>query len=154
MPKIKKPRKRLYEDLSNEEIALRGIEYANKKEAIKELEAQCKECRKSLESYIDSNGKILESGSKLAVLTHADVDVYLKKILRVGKQLLPEAIDVLRENGFDECIEEIPTIREDVIERLYFEGKISDDLLKLIYQDKSTYAFSVEIKNRMGDAPE
>lgn len=154
MPKIKKPRKRLYEDLSNEEIALRGIEYANKKEAIKELEAQCKECRKPLESYIDSNGKILESGSKLAVLTHADVDVYLKKILRVGKQLLPEAIDVLRENGFDECIEEIPTIREDVIERLYFEGKISDDLLKLIYQDKSTYAFSVEIKNRMGDAPE
>lgn len=154
MPKIKKSRKRLYEDLSNEEIALRGIEYANKKEAIKELEAQCKECRKPLESYIDSNGKILESGSKLAVLTHADVDVYLKKILRVGKQLLPEAIDVLRENGFDECIEEIPTIREDVIERLYFEGKISDDLLKLIYQDKSTYAFSVEIKNRMGDAPE
>lgn len=154
MPKIKKSRKRLYEDLSNEEIALRGIEYANKKEAIKELEAQCKECRKPLESYIDSNGKILESGSKLAVLTHADVDVYLKKILRVGKQLLPEAIDVLRENGFDECIEEIPTIREDVIERLYFEGKISDDLLKLIYQDKSTYAFNVEIKNRMGDAPE
>lgn len=154
MPEVRKPKKKSFEELSNEEIALRGIEYANKKDAIKELEAQCKECRKPLEAYIDSEGRVLESGSKLAVIPHADVDVHLKKTLRVGKQLLPEAIDVLRENGFDECIEEIPTVREDVIERLYSEGKISDELLKTIYQGKSTYAFSVEIKNRMTDAPE
>ena len=151
---IRKPKKKSFEELSNEEIALRGIEYANKKDAIKELEAQCKECRKPLEAYIDSEGRVLESGSKLAVIPHADVDVHLKKTLRVGKQLLPEAIDVLRENGLDECIEEIPTVREDVIERLYSEGKISDELLKTIYQDKSTYAFSVEIKKQMTDAPE
>lgn len=154
MPGARKPKKKSFEELSNEEIALRGIEYANKKDAIKELEAQCKECRKPLEAYIDSEGRVLESGSKLAVIPHADVDVHLKKTLRVGKQLLPEAIDVLRENGLDECIEEIPTVREDVIERLYSEGKISDELLKTIYQSKSTYAFSVEIKNRMTDAPE
>lgn len=154
MPEVRKPKKKSFEELSNEEIALRGIEYANKKDVIKELEAQCKECRKPLEAYIDSEGRVLESGSKLAVIPHADVDVHLKKTLRVGKQLLPEAIDVLRENGFDECIEEIPTVREDVIERLYSEGKISDELLKTIYQGKSTYAFSVEIKNRMTDAPE
>ena len=154
MPGDRKPKKKSFEELSNEEIALRGIEYANKKDAIKELEAQCKECRKPLEAYIDSEGRVLESGSKLAVIPHADVDVHLKKTLRVGKQLLPEAIDVLRENGLDECIEEIPTVREDVIERLYSEGKISDELLKTIYQSKSTYAFSVEIKNRMTDAPE
>lgn len=154
MPEVRKPKKKSFEELSNEEIALRGIEYANKKDAIKELEAQCKECRKPLEAYIDSEGRVLESGSKLAVIPHADVDVHLKKTLRVGKQLLPEAIDVLRENGLDECIEEIPTVREDVIERLYSEGKISDEVLKTIYQDKSTYAFSVEIKNRMMDAPE
>lgn len=154
MPEAKKPKRKSFEELSNEEIALRGIEYANKKDAIKELEAQCKECRKPLEEYIDSAGRVLESGNKLAVIPHADVDVYLKKTLRVGKKLLPEAIDSLRENGLDECIEEIPTVREDVIERLYSEGKISDELLKTIYQDKSTYAFSVEIKNRMADAPE
>lgn len=154
MPAIRKPKKKSFEELSNEEIALRGIEYANKKDAIKELEAQCKECRKPLEAYIDSEGRVLESGSKLAIIPHADVDVHLKKTLRVGKQLLPEAIDVLRENGLDECIEEIPTVREDVIERLYSEGKISDELLKTIYQDKSTYAFSVEIKKQMTDAPE
>ena len=154
MSAAKRIKKKSFEELSNEEIALRGIEYANKKDAIKELEAQCKECRKPLEAYIDSEGRVLEGGSKLAVLTHADVEVHLKKTLRVGKQLLPEAIDVLRENGLDECIEEIPIVREDVIERLYSEGKISDGLLKTIYQDKSTYAFSVGIKNRMGDAPE
>lgn len=152
MPAARK--KKSFEELSNEEIALRGIEYANKKDAIKELEAQCKECRKPLEAYIDSEGRVLESGSKLAVLTHADVDVHLKKTLRVGTQLLPEAIDILRENGLDECIEEIPTVREDVIERLFFEGKIPDELFKRIYQDKSIYSFSVEIRNRMSDAPE
>lgn len=152
MPKIR--RKKSFEELSNEEIALRGIEYANKKDAIKELESQCRECRKPLEAYIDAEGRTLETGSRLAVISHADVDVYLKKTLRVGKQLLPEAIDILRAYKLDECIEEIPTVREDVIERLYIEGKISDDILKKIYQDKSSYAFSVELKSRMSDAPE
>lgn len=152
MPKIR--RKKSFEELSNEEIALRGIEYVNKKDAIKELELQCKECRKPLEAYIDAEGRTLETGSRLAVIPHADVDVYLKKTLRVGKQLLPEAIDILRAYKLDECIEEIPTVREDVIERLYIEGKISDDILKEIYQDKSSYAFSVELKSRMSDAPE
>lgn len=152
MPKIR--RKKSFEELSNEEIALRGIEYVNKKDAIKELESQCKECRKPLEAYIDAEGRTLETGSRLAVIPHADVDVYLKKTLRVGKQLLPEAIDILRAYKLDECIEELPTVREDVIERLYIEGKISDDILKKIYQDKSSYAFSVELKSRMSDAPE
>lgn len=147
MPTVKKPR-------SNEEIVLLGISYAQKKETIKELETQCKEYRKPLEDYVDVEGRVLESGSKLAVITHADVDVHLKKTLRMGKQLLPEAIDVLRENGLDECIEEIPTVREDVVERLYNEGRISDELLLKIFQNKSTYAFSVELKSRMGDAPE
>lgn len=152
MPATKK--KKPFEELSNEEIALRGIEYANKKEAIKELESQCKECRKPLEAYIDAEGRTLESGSKLAVISHADVDVHLKKTLRVGKVLLPEAIDVLRENGLEECIEEVPTIREDVLESMYAAGKVSDEVLKSIYQEKSTYAFSVELKNRFADAPE
>lgn len=147
-------RKKNLDAMSNEELALRGIEYVNKKGAIKELETQCKECRKPLEAYVDASGRVLESGSKLAVVTHADVDVYLKKTLRVSKELLPEAIDILREHKLDECIEEIPVIREDVLERMYSEGKVSDDLLRKIYQDKSTYAFSVELKKRMDDAPE
>lgn len=140
--------------LSNEDIALRGIEYVNKKESIKELESQCKSCRKPLEEYIDTEGIILSSGSKLAVVSHADVDIHLKKTLRVSKVLLPEAIDILRENGLDECIEELPIVREDVIEQCYAEGKISDELLTKIYKSKSSYAFSVEVKSAMGDAPE
>ena len=147
-------RKQSFEELSNEDIALRGIEYVDKKNAIKELEAQCKECRKPLEDYVDSSGRTLESGSILAVLTHADVDVHLKKTLRVGKTLLPVAIDILRAYKLDECIEEVPIVREDVIERLYLEGRISDELLSKIYQSKPTYAFSVELKSKMGDAPE
>ena len=148
------PKKKSYAELSNEDLALRGIEYVNKKNAIKELENQCKECRKPLEEAIKSGGRTLESGSKLLVLPHADVDVHLKQTLRVGKVLLPEAIDVLRENGLDECIEEVPYVREDVLESMYAAGKVSLEILKKIYRNKESFAFSVEVKDRMKDSPE
>lgn len=142
------------EELSNEDLALMGIEFANKKDAVKELESQCKECRKPLEEYLKTSGRELSSGSRIAVLSHADVDVHLKQTLRVSKVLLPEAVGILREKGLDECIEMVPMVREDVVERLHLEGKISDDDLLQIYQLKSNYAFSVELKTRMPDAPE
>lgn len=148
------PKKKAYSELSNEDLALRGIEYVNKKSAIKELEAQCKECRKPLEEALKVSGRTLDSGSRLLVLPHADMDVHLKQTLRVGKVLLPEAIDVLRENGLDECIEEVPYVREDVLESMYNAGKVTTDVLKRIYQSKESFAFSVEVKERMKDSPE
>lgn len=143
-----------FSGLSNEQIALRGIEYVNKKDATKELDKQCKELRKPLEEYLATSGKELASGSILAVVSHADVDVHLKKTLRVSKVLLPEAFDVLTECGCSECIENVPTIREDVLERLIGEGKINEENLKKIYELTKSYAFSVELKDRMPDAPE
>lgn len=143
-----------FSELSNEQIALKGIEYANKKDATKELDKQCKELRKPLEEYLAANGKELASGSILAVVSHADVDVHLKKTLRVSKVLLPEAFDVLTECGCSECIENVPTIREDVLERIIGEGKINEENLKKIYGLTKSYAFSVELKDRMPDAPE
>lgn len=134
--------------VSNEDIALLGITYVNKKDAIKELEAQCKECRKPLEDYIETSGRVLDSGSKLAVVSHADVDVHLKKTLRVTKALTPEAVDVLSEAGLDECIEQVPVVREDILESLYMAGKVPDEVLKKVYVGKSNYAFSVEIKEK------
>lgn len=152
MPKIRK--RKSVAELSNEELALKAIEYVNKKAAIKELDIQCKECRVPLEEALEASGKTLSSGSKLLVLPHADVDVHLKQTLRVGKVLLADAMDVIKENHLDECIELIPTIREDVLERMYNEGKIPDKVLSQIYAEKSSYAFSVDIKERFGDAPE
>lgn len=143
-----------FSELSNEQIALKGIEYVNKKDATKELDKQCKELRKPLEEYLAASGKELSSGSILAVVSHADVDVHLKKTLRVSKVLLPEAFDVLTECGCSECIENVPTIREDVLERLIDEGKIDEESIKKIYELKKSYAFSVELKDRMPDAPE
>lgn len=143
-----------FSELSNEQIALKGIEYANKKDIAKELDKQCKELRKPLEEYLSVSGKELPSGSFLAVVSHADVDVHLKKTLRVSKVLLPEAFDVLTACGCSECIENVPTIREDVLERLIDEGKIDEDTIRKIYELKKSYAFSVELKDRMPDAPE
>ena len=140
--------------LSNEDVALLGINYVTKKNSMKELDGECKEIRKPLEAYIKANGKTLESGSILAVVSHADKDVHIRQTLRVGKVLLPEAFDVLEKNGLKECIENVPTIREDVLEHLYEQGKVSDEVLQQIYAEKSSYAFSVELKPRVSDAPE
>ena len=138
--------KKALEELSNEQLALQGIDFVNKKQAMKELDAQCKEIRKPLEAAVMKSGRTLDSGSKVLVVPYADKDVHIKETLRVGKVLLPEAMDVLRENGLDECIEEVPTIREDVLERLYEEGKVSDEVLQKIYAEKSSWAFSVDLK--------
>ena len=145
MPKAKKSAT----PLDNEQLALQGIEFYNKKVAIKELEGQCKVIRQPLEDAVMSGGRETDKGSKVLVIPFADKDVHLKETLRVGKILLPEAIDVLKENGLEECIENVPTVREDVLERLYDAGKVSDEVLKKIYAEKSSYAFSVDVKDRM-----
>lgn len=143
--------KKALEELSNEQLALQGIDFVNKKQAMKELDAQCKEIRKPLEKAVMESGHTLDSGSKVLVLPYADKDVHIKETLRVGKVLLPEAMDVLRKNGLDECIENVPTIREDVLERLYEEGKVSDEVLQQIYAEKSSWAFSVDLKPHYDD---
>lgn len=145
------PKKKNTQQYTDEDIALQGITYASYKQVIKEFEAKCKECRKPLEEYVDAKGNTLANGSKLAVVYSAGTDVFLKKTLRTGYQLTDNAVDVLRENGLSECIELVPIVRDDVVERLHAEGRISDDLLKLIYNVKTTYAFSVETKDRFKD---
>lgn len=131
-----------------------GIDYVNKKDAIKTIEAEIKELRTPLEAYLKENGKELPNGSRLAVVTHADKDVHLKQTLRVSKVLLPEAIDVLKANKLDACIESVEVIREDVLEQMYNMGQIKDDILTKVYKEKPTYAFSVELKDKMSDGPE
>ena len=152
MAKLKKKN----EIAPTDELALYGIEYVNKKEAIKELEAQCKNYRIPLEDFVDANGKTLDNGSKLSVLPYADVDVYLRKTLRVTTKLSQDAADILIDNGFSECVDNISVlmVREEEVERLYKEGKISSELLERIYPSKKSYAFSVDVKSRMSDAPE
>ena len=44
--------KKALEELSNEQLALQGIDFVNKKRAMKELDAQCKVIRKPLENAV------------------------------------------------------------------------------------------------------
>lgn len=140
------PKKKTTTSYSNEDIALLGIDYVDTKNRIKDLDKRCKDMRPAFESFLSEYGRETESGSVVAVVTHADTDVVFTNTLRTGKTLLPEAMDVLRENGLDECIETVEVIREDVIERLYEEGKISSEVLQKIYRDTSSFAFGVKLK--------
>lgn len=139
---------------SEEDLALLGIEYLKLKSSIKELESKCSDARKPLESYVKEFGCTVKGGSLLKVLPYADKEVHLKETLRTSKVLLPEAIDVLNEEGLEECIENVPVIREDVLERLYADGKVSDEVMQKLFALKKTFAFSVELKDKMPYAPE
>lgn len=144
--------KRTIPALTNEQAVLQALDYYNKKAAIKELDSQCKEIRKPLEERVMKEGATAANGSKALILPYADKEVHIVETLRTGKMLLPEAIDVLKENGLEECIENVPTIREDVLERLYDEGKVSIEVLRKIYAEKNTWAFSVNVKPRYEEA--
>ena len=132
--------------ITSEEAAVKGLAFVAKKEQIKALESECKKDKPDLENFVQENGKVTESGTQIAILTHAGMDVTLKRVYRETQTLVPDAEEILRKNGLDECIETTTVVREDVIERLYDEGRIPDELLRSLFASKSNYAFSVEAK--------
>ena len=136
--------------LTAETAALNAIQFSKNKDTIKTLETANKKLREPLEAYLTENGSIPneESGHKVCVLNHADKEIVLKYTHRVSAVLQPDAIDILRRKGITEPIETIEVVREDVISRLYDEGKISDKLLKELYAQKPSDAFSVTIKDK------
>lgn len=145
---VQKIKKDLQQKATAEEIALLGIDYANKKTQIKAIDSECKKQRVTLESYLKANGVEAPNGSINSVIQHADKDVVLKNTLRTSYVLLPTAVEVLRENGLGECIENVPIVREDVLSQMHSEGKVPDGVLQKVYQVNKSYAFSVEVKPR------
>lgn len=139
---------------TEEELALMAIGFVKNKEFIKNFETQNKEYRAPIEEYAIANGKKLPTGSTLTVLSHADVDIHLKRTLKVSQVLLPEASDIIKENHLEDCIETVEVIREDVLERLYDAGKISPEVLQRLYAPKESWAFSVELKKKSGHEEE
>lgn len=140
MPSLKKS------EVFEQDLPILGMAYVKTKDDIKELERQCKEYREPLEKALLEKGRETSTGNKILVLEHGDTDVVLKHTLRVTKVLRAEAFDVLRELGHEECIESVPTIREDIVEKLFSAGEISQDDLARIYAPKESVAFSVSLK--------
>ena len=144
------PSKKQSKSLTAETAALTAIQFAKNKDAIKSLEATNKKLREPLEDYLTENGSVPneEAGHRVCVLYHADQEVVLKYTHRVSAVLQPDAIDILKREGITEPVETIEVVREDVIQRLYDEGRISDELLKELYAQKSSDAFSVTLKDK------
>lgn len=124
-----------------------GIEFHQHKQEIKKLEERNKELRGPLEALLTERGDTAANGNKQLILHHADKDVILTHTKRTTQVQLPEAVDVLKEAGLDECIEMVPFIREDVLEAMYQEGKVPKEILAKCYQPKDSFAFSVSVKN-------
>ena len=150
MPKVKK---NSLDELTEEKVALLGIDYVAKKDLEKRLKAELTDVRKPLESWMDANQSEIDGGSKLCILSHAGTNVNLKRTLRSSLELVPEAEDILKAEGLNDCLEEITLIREDRIEAMFKAGKITDEQLKKIYRSKDSFAFSVKLTKK-SDIPE
>lgn len=148
------PRKTTNESktLNNEQIALLGIEYVELKKKVKVLNDQISKNRVPLEEYVSRVGTELPNGSKLARITHADVDVNIKQTARNGRALLPSALDVLKELGlYDDLVTMMPVIDEAKLEVLYKSGDIKPKDLLRIYEPTVTMAFSVDLTKHVED---
>lgn len=139
------------EPLTTEQIALAGINYVSLKDKEKELKEAQKKIRVPLEDFLNKNGRETASGSLVSEVSYADKVVTMTNTLRVSKILLPEAMDILKTSGLEDCIEYAPVIREDVLEVKVQNGEISADILRSIYQLKESYAFSVSLKDKFNE---
>ena len=141
------PKKKLV-NLNSEQTALCGFSYVNKKEQVSQLNKEIKELRVPLEQYMDANEKEISGGSKVYILPHADMEVVLKRTLRSSAELLPNATDILRENGLTDCLESVVIVREDRLQAMYEAGKVPDEIMKKVYASKDSYAFSVSLQKK------
>ena len=97
---------------------------------------------------MDANEKEISGGSKVCILPHADMEVVLKRTLRSSAELLPNATDILRENGLTDCLESVVIVREDRLQAMYEAGKVPDEIMKKVYASKDSYAFSVSLQKK------
>jgi hypothetical protein len=69
----------------------------------------------------------------------------IKRERRVSQSMDEEAAeDVLRELGlYDRCTTTVTMLDEDAILSLNFSGEISDEVIKMLYSEKESFAFKV-----------
>jgi len=131
-----------------DEIGVKAAAYMTLKRQIKELTDKSNEYRVDLEDYIDNNGKEDSKGHIIIVVSHAGQEFELKKESRVSSVQDPEIVDKLKANlgpvNLAKVIEKVEVVRDDVIEVLHEQGKISDELLSKLYSEKTIYAFKVK----------
>ena len=135
-----------------EEIALRALEYVNKKRTISILDKDCKEIRVSLESFMDKNEVELPTGSKECLIPYVDVEIHLKRSMRNSVTLSDKAMDIIKELGIEkDVVETKSVINEEALKNLITMGIVSEaDALRL-FDRKVTYAFSVDTSDKFDE---
>lgn len=141
------PKKKL-QGYNLDDLPLVGIEFIQKKEAIAELDSQCKQLRIPLEAALKEKGRLDAKGSRLLVLPHSDVEVHLNHTRRISTVLKADALEVLKAEGLTECIKQVPVVDDEKISQLYDMGKISKELLERLYEPKESFAFSAKLVNK------
>lgn len=141
MPKI--PVKKEFKD-----IGAIAAAYLTIKNKIADATTEMDGYKATLKEYLDQEGKKDTKGSFLAEVQHAGVTFELKKELRVSQKQDPDIISILKKEAPKEVvsrvIEKVEIVREDVLEIMQEQGKISDALLAKLYTEVKNYAFKMK----------
>lgn len=143
--------KKKSEVVDNTKILEKGILYDSIKGRIKKLESELKEPRKFFDSLFESAPfKEDGSGSKEIIVEDGPRSVKVlwtaRTILMQDPEIIQKAQKLLPEEVFNEVVENIPTFRTDVFERLLTEGVISDDIAAKLFEEKVTHSLTVKAK--------
>ena len=137
-----------------EQVAREAFRFVENKKTISYLDTENKKIRPTLEKYVADKGSVDSNGSSAAVIEYADKLVVLKQTCRNRASVLPNALEELKKAGLSECIETVEIVREDIVAELYAAGKINKRLMKKLFGNVSTFAFSVDVKKRFADPDE
>ena len=127
-------------------VAFDGLK-KQEKEIKKELKVRGDELRSALNTIgvkDPNNDNVYISG------THLGKAVDIVHSSRKRTSFIPEVEEVLKDNlneeDFNDIVETVTVIREDLLEQKILEGKITSELLDRITEIKETFALSVKVK--------
>lgn len=128
------------------EIGAKAIIFVGIKESIKKLNGELKPIDGELREYL-SNAFVEDAkGNQVCVVKHAGKEVFLTNTRRVSTVMRSGAEDVLKRH-LPKALEKVTVIRDDVVEEAYQKGEIGLDVIKQIYAEDVSYAFSVKVKD-------
>lgn len=131
---------------TNIELYAKAAEFVKLKSDVERATKRLDELKKDLRLLVEPSTPD-SSGHKLLVLKNGTNAIELKQTLRITTTIRPDALTVLKENGYDKAVELVEVVRNDVLELMVTDGEIPEDLYEELFSKKENYAFTAKVTN-------
>lgn len=122
------------------------LEYKSIDDEIKALTKRKDALKESLKEQLTRFGKTDINGSVIYEAEFAGKRVEARNTARTSASLVGDALDILKRKELTEYIEMVEIVRTDILDADIAASRISDAVVKELYESKTTYAFSVKVK--------